>query len=142
MLNYPPRKSIDTKASCSYELAMLVAKRARQLVDGAQPLVPDEAANMVSLACIEVNEDKVVGVHGTHDKEIVVPKTREAIQAEKEERRKRQESQHAKEIAQLADAEQEKLEEPVDAESFISTFDENEEITMVDDDDDDVSEDL
>ena len=45
---------------------MLVAKRARQLVDGAQPMVEDPTPSFVTLACKEVAADKVVGVEGQH----------------------------------------------------------------------------
>ena len=65
MLVDPPMEEMLPKAACAYELAVLVSKRASQLVDGAQPMIPDEAANPVSLACREIAQGKVVGVHRT-----------------------------------------------------------------------------
>jgi hypothetical protein len=42
----------------------LVAKRARQLVDGAQPLVEADSPNLVSQACEELAQDVIRLVHG------------------------------------------------------------------------------
>ena len=55
MLTDPSIEKLKTKTNSSYDLVMLVSERARQLVDGAQPLVPsDDAPNAVSLACREI----------------------------------------------------------------------------------------
>jgi hypothetical protein len=43
---------------------MLVAKRTRQLVDGAQPMVETESPNLVTVACEEIAQDKVICVEG------------------------------------------------------------------------------
>ncbi|MBO4473754.1 MAG: DNA-directed RNA polymerase subunit omega [Clostridiales bacterium] len=66
MLVDPSVEELLPKAECRYSLCMLVAKRARQLVDGAQPMVDDPTPSNVTLACKEVAADKVVGVEGQH----------------------------------------------------------------------------
>lgn len=66
MLVDPSVEELLPKAECRYSLCMLVAKRARQLVDGAQPMVDDPTPSYVTLACKEVAADKVVGVEGQH----------------------------------------------------------------------------
>lgn len=91
MLVDPPNEKLLEKVSCSYELAVLVAQRARALVDGAQPLVDKKAANFVSLACQEVAADKVVSVAGDHKDEMFVPITRERREREAAARRKKEE---------------------------------------------------
>ena len=66
MLVDPSVEELLPKAECRYSLCMLVAKRTRQLVDGAQPMVEDPTPSFVTLACKEVAADKVVGVEGQH----------------------------------------------------------------------------
>ena len=66
MLVDPSVEELLPKAECRYSLCMLVAKRARQLVDGAQPMVDDPTPSYVTLACKEIAADKVVGVEGQH----------------------------------------------------------------------------
>lgn len=67
MLVQPPIEELLPKADSRYSLAMLVAKRTRQLVDGAQPMVPETTPNLVTLACEEVVVSKVIGVKGMHN---------------------------------------------------------------------------
>ena len=98
MLTDPSIEKLKTKTTSSYDLVMLVAERARQLVDGAQPLVPaEDAPNAVSLACREIVADKVVGVEG--DVKCDVPITREERKRrqmiEEERRRKNEEDREA-----------------------------------------------
>jgi DNA-directed RNA polymerase subunit K/omega len=52
------------KAGNRYTLAILVAKRARQLVDGAMPLMESDSPNLVTLACEELASNRIVCVHG------------------------------------------------------------------------------
>ncbi len=66
MLVDPSVEELLPKAECRYSLCMLVAKRARQLVDGAQPMVDDPTPSFVTLACKEIAAGKVVGVEGQH----------------------------------------------------------------------------
>lgn len=67
MLVKPPIEDLLPKAECRYSLAMLVAKRARQLVDGAQPMIEEDTPNLVTLACEEIAADAVIGVEGIHE---------------------------------------------------------------------------
>lgn len=43
-----------------YRIVMMVSKRARDLVDGANPLIPTKGAKPVTLALEEIMEGKVV----------------------------------------------------------------------------------
>lgn len=96
MLVDPPIEQLLPKAECAYELAVLVSKRARQLVEGGQPMVDTKAANMVSLACKEISEGKVVCIKGDKSKEIVVPKTKEARDRERAEQLAKEEAEQAR----------------------------------------------
>lgn len=64
MLVKPPIEELLPKVESRYTLAMLVAKRTRQLVDGAQPMVDSESTNLVTLACEEIAADQVICVTG------------------------------------------------------------------------------
>ena len=66
MLVQPPIEELLPKAESRYSLAMLVAKRTRQLVDGAQPMVPETTTNLVTLACEEIVAGMVVGIPGLY----------------------------------------------------------------------------
>ena len=67
MLNQPPLEKLLPKAENRYILAMLAAKRARQLVDGANPLVESRHPNPVTVACEEIVDDMVKYRHGRYD---------------------------------------------------------------------------
>ena len=78
MLTDPSIEKLKEKSASPYDLTVLVSKRARELTDGAQPMIDDDgAANVVSLACREVAADKVVAVKGDVEDEAVIPITRE-----------------------------------------------------------------
>ncbi|NCA98949.1 MAG: DNA-directed RNA polymerase subunit omega [Clostridia bacterium] len=64
MLVKPPMEQLLHKAENRYTLAILVAKRARQLVDGAQPLTESDSPNLVTIACEEIAADTVRLVRG------------------------------------------------------------------------------
>ena len=64
MLVQPTLEQLLPKVESRYTLAMLVDKRTRQLVDGAQPMVDSDSPNLVTLACEEVFQDKVVCIEG------------------------------------------------------------------------------
>jgi DNA-directed RNA polymerase subunit omega len=53
------------KADCRYTLVVETAKRARQLIDGAQPLTEDEDPNPVSQAVNEVLADRIAYIRVT-----------------------------------------------------------------------------
>ena len=85
MLVDPSVEELLPKAECRYSLCMLVAKRARQLVDGALPMVDDPTPSYVTLACKEVACDKVVGVEGIYTPYVPLrPEVEEARRLEKE----------------------------------------------------------
>ena len=104
MLVDPSIEKLKTKTNSSYDLVMLVSSRARQIVDGAQPMVPaEDAPNAVSLACREIVSDKVIGVPG-HVK-CEVPITREERrrrQAAEEERRRKVEEDNEVAVSEEA----------------------------------------
>ena len=91
MLTDPSIEKLKAKSASPYDLAVLVSKRARELTDGAQPMVDDtDAANVVSLACREVAEDKIVAVEGDVADQVKVPITREEKIRRAEEEKTRQ----------------------------------------------------
>lgn len=61
MIN-PPISELMKKVDCRYTLCVLVAKRARQLLAGAYPLVRSASEKPVTIAASEVNEGKLVYV--------------------------------------------------------------------------------
>ena len=56
---YPGVSELMDKVDCRYTLVIESAKRARQLVDGAEPLTGQYEANPVSQAANEIFEDKI-----------------------------------------------------------------------------------
>ncbi len=59
---YPELSNLLEKVDCRYTLVVETAKRARQLVDKAQPLTEDPSPNPVSQAVEEIDEDKITYV--------------------------------------------------------------------------------
>ena len=55
MIIDPPITSLAKRVDCRYTLIVEVAKRARQLVGGAQPLIDTKETKPVSIAIDEVN---------------------------------------------------------------------------------------
>ncbi len=64
MLVKPPLEKLLPKVDNRYTLAILVAKRARQLVDGAQPLMETDSPNNVTIACEELASNRISCVKG------------------------------------------------------------------------------
>jgi len=58
----PDLDQIMTKVDCRYTVVVEVAKRARQLVDGGEPLMDPPEENVVSEAVEEVLNDKITYV--------------------------------------------------------------------------------
>ena len=56
---HPPMKELLTQVDSRYTLAVLAAKRARQLLDGAQVKVKVPSNKNVTRALAEVVEDKI-----------------------------------------------------------------------------------
>ncbi len=53
------------KVDCRYTLVVEAAKRARQLIDGAQPLTEDAEVNPVSQAVNEILTDRITYIRVT-----------------------------------------------------------------------------
>ncbi len=64
MLVKPPLEKLLPKVDNRYTLAILIAKRVRQLVDGAQPLIDSDTPNLVTLACEELASNRISCVKG------------------------------------------------------------------------------
>ncbi len=58
----PELDDIMEKVDCRYTLIVEIAKRARQLIDGAEPLTEEVNPNPVSQAIEEIIEDKITYV--------------------------------------------------------------------------------
>lgn len=58
MLN-PSFKNTSVEEESRYTLVMLVAKRARQLVDGSEPMVETNSHKPVTIAIEELLQDKI-----------------------------------------------------------------------------------
>lgn len=113
MLIDPHLENVLPKTQNRYSLALLVAKRTRQLVDGAQPLSERRSDNCITQASMELEEDKLALVRGEH--EFIVP-LRPEVEAE-----------HMEEQRQALEKEQEALlEEAKLADSKLPTPDERE----------------
>ncbi len=66
MIIDPPITELLEKTDCRYTLIVEVAKRARQLVAGADPLVETKEFKPVSVAVYEVNQG-VISYHREED---------------------------------------------------------------------------
>lgn len=80
MLVDPPIEKLLPYVDNRYILAMLTAKRARQLVDGAQPMTDEVAANVVTEASKELTTGRLKVLVGRH--EVKVP-LRPEVEAER-----------------------------------------------------------
>ncbi|HAZ36391.1 MAG TPA: DNA-directed RNA polymerase subunit omega [Clostridiaceae bacterium] len=58
MIN-PPILDLLTKAENRYSLVVMVSRRARQLIDGATPLVDIDSTKPVTIAINEINQGKI-----------------------------------------------------------------------------------
>ena len=62
MMIYPPVDKLTEKVGNRYELSVLVAKRAKQLNQGAAPQVDEDkikGEKNIGVAAIEIYEDKI-----------------------------------------------------------------------------------
>ena len=119
MLTDPSIEKLKEKSASPYDLTVLVSKRARELTDGAQPMIDGKgAANVVSLACREVAADKVVAVKGDVEDEAVIPITREEKirrREEAENRRKMLEEERAERMSATGDLNSKGLDDLINA---------------------------
>lgn len=133
MLVKPTMEKLLTKVSSRYILTILAAKRARQLVNGAQPLAESDTPNYVTNACEEIAAGKVVPVRGIVN--VTVP-LRPEVEAEKlrEEMEKRN-ARYREEMEEESNARMRSLMAIGNADT--EKDDEDEEITDSDPDDPD-----
>jgi len=119
MLTDPSIEKLKAKSASPYDLTVLVSKRARELTDGAQPMIDDDnAANVVSLACREVAADKVVAVQGDVEDEAVIPITREEKirrREEAENRRRMLEEERAEKLSSASSLNSKGLDDLINA---------------------------
>ena len=143
MLTDPSIEKLKEKSASPYDLTVLVSKRARELTEGAQPMIDDEnAANVVSLACREVAAGKVVAVKGDVEDEAVIPITREEKirrREEAESKRKMLEEERAERMSVAGGLNSKGLDDLVDA--LANEDASEEEIVYEGDDVEDASED-
>ena len=59
MMVKPTVTELLTKAQNRFQLVVATAKRARQLADGVEPLTNKREESVVTLAAVEIAEDKV-----------------------------------------------------------------------------------
>ena len=59
MMIYPPITELVSKAGSRYSLVIETARRARQLFQGATPLVQADSSKEVTIAANEVYEGKI-----------------------------------------------------------------------------------
>ncbi len=83
MLVNPQIEKLLPHAENRYSLAILIAKRARQLVEGAQPLVATETPNHVSIASEELLRNQIESVKGVKEFYIPIRPEIEAARLEK-----------------------------------------------------------
>ena len=144
MLTDPSIEKLKEKSASPYDLTVLVSKRARELTEGAQPMIDDEnAANVVSLACREVAAGKVVAVKGDVEDEAVIPITREEKirrREEAENKRRMLEEERAERMSVAGGLNSKGLDDLVDALTGDSSSEE-EEIVYEGDAEEDTSED-
>lgn len=62
-MRYPAINDLIDKATNKYELVLATAKRAREIVDGSEPLVKITIDNPVSIATAEIAEELVTLVN-------------------------------------------------------------------------------
>lgn len=60
MMNQPPLELLREKVDSRYTLVVCAAKRARQLLEGATPLVQVDSNKPVTIALHELAQDKLV----------------------------------------------------------------------------------
>ena len=132
MLTDPSIEKLKEKSASPYDLTVLVSKRARELTDGAQPMIDaDGAANVVSLAYREVAADKVVAVKGDVEDVAVIPITREEKirrREEAENRRKMLEEERAERMSVAGGLNSKGLDDLIDALAGGSSEGEEEEV--------------
>ncbi|MEA4804737.1 DNA-directed RNA polymerase subunit omega [Acetobacterium wieringae] len=68
-MRYPALNDLISKAENKYSLVLATAKRAREIVDGDEPLVKIKIDNPVTIATNEIAEEMIHCVHKTAEPE-------------------------------------------------------------------------
>ncbi len=68
-INQPGIEELKNKTDSNYTLVLQVAKRARQLVDGAQPLVNPKERKPIGVAIEEINRGLLTYHRNLEDEE-------------------------------------------------------------------------
>ncbi|NCU26411.1 DNA-directed RNA polymerase subunit omega [Candidatus Nomurabacteria bacterium] len=144
MLVKPTMEKLLGKVSSRYILTILAAKRARQLVNGAQPLAESETPNHVTMACEEISAGKVVAVRGIHSATVPLRPEVEAerLREEMEKRNARyreemEEESNARMRSLMSIANQEEEESETDEDDIEIVKSEGQDVIISDSDDDD-----
>ncbi|MEF9918737.1 MAG: DNA-directed RNA polymerase subunit omega [Eubacterium sp.] len=74
-MRYPALNDLIAKANNKYELVLATAKRAREIVEGDEPLVKITIDNPVSIATAEISQDLVRPVNIETADEVNVTET-------------------------------------------------------------------
>lgn len=124
MLVKPTLDELLPRTENRYTLAILVAKRARQLMNGALPMVQSETPNMVTLSCEEIAEGDVTAIPGKHD--VCIPERPEVIEARRlaaaaKEDNARLEILHDESVIEVSA--KAKVEAPLDLDDLTASFD-------------------
>ena len=69
-VNKPAIDELDQKVDCRYTLVVESAKRARELVGGAQPLIDPKDKKPVSIAVDEINRGLLAYRRNLEDEEV------------------------------------------------------------------------
>jgi DNA-directed RNA polymerase subunit omega len=69
-MRYPALNDLIKLADNKYSLVLATAKRAREIVDGDEPLVKIKIDNPVTIATNEISEEMIHCVHKVHEPEI------------------------------------------------------------------------
>lgn len=65
----PSFRQLEEISQSRYEITMMTAKRAKQIIDGDKPLVRSKAKKPVTIALSEIMENKVVKVENPENNE-------------------------------------------------------------------------
>lgn len=124
MLVKPTLDELLPRTENRYTLSVLVAKRARQLMNGALPMLESDTPNMVTLGCEEIAIGEVVSIPGKH--EVEIPLRPEVIEARRlaaaaKEDGARLEILHDDRLVEVPMADE--IERPMDLEDLTAAFD-------------------
>ncbi|KNZ40214.1 DNA-directed RNA polymerase subunit omega [Acetobacterium bakii] len=80
-MRYPALNDLIAKADNKYSLVLATAKRAREIIDGDEPLVKIKIDNPVTIATNEIAEDMIHCIYneGKPHETAIIEETEEAI---------------------------------------------------------------